>query len=271
MASNIESGLFDIACKTKALHAETYLLSGAKMLYKVLHYGHKVVKSLTWIAGIFFLSCCLFAFTTGPFYLYHFLGTGNSVFLFRPQAIVLMGGTPMPSESALIRCYTVRELHKKFPEATIYISQLKEEKQTMGQTSAYAMSEEIRRGFADSIDFRFITDAHSTREEALNIKRITKGIRKARVVLVTSPEHMYRAVAAFRRAGYKSVGGVATFGWAGNADFRYRDRSLGGRDLPLGVGENLQLRYQFWNHLRYQLLCYREILALWWYRFRGWA
>jgi uncharacterized SAM-binding protein YcdF (DUF218 family) len=263
--------LHDNSGKTKGLHAETSLLRGAKMRNKLLRYSHLTVKCLLLFSGIFFLWICLFSFTTGPYSLYHFLGTGNSAWKFTPQEIIILGGSPMPGESALIRGYYARKLAEEYPDARIIISQLAEKNQKLSETGAWQLSQEIARGKNDSLRFGFLITARSTREEALLLKKAFPGIRGTNCLLITSPEHMYRAVATFKRAGYKSVGGEATFGWAGTADYRLDENKLGGRNIGIGAGNNLQLRYQFWNHLRYQLLCYREILALFWYRLRGWA
>lgn len=221
--------------------------------------------------GIFFIAVCLFALTTGPFWIYHYLGTKNSSYHFVPDVIIQLGSTPLPGESALIRCYYTRKMCEAFPHASVVISQLGDKSDSDTSGAAYEMKKEILMTLRDTPVVRLITDARSTREEALQIKNNYRGIRGRKILLITSPEHMYRAVAVFRRAGYQHVGGESTFSVAGNADYRYRDKKLGGRNIPVEAGENLQLRYQFWNHLKYQLLCYREFIAFFWYRLRGWA
>ena len=37
-----------------------------------------------------------------------------------------------------------------------------------------------------------------------------------------------------------------------------------------GMTDELQYRYQFWNHLKYQVICWREYLAISYYKVRGW-
>ncbi len=83
---------------------------------------------------------------------------------------------------------------------------------------------------------------------------------------------MRRSILCFKKAGYKYLGGEPTFNVSGPSNLLYSDKNLGGRNIPLPeVGESIQLRYQFWNHLRYQVLCYRELVALVWYKIRGWS
>lgn len=221
--------------------------------------------------GVFFTVICLLSLSTAPFYMYHWLGASNSDYHYEPQSILLLGGTAMPSESALIRIYYVREKAKKWKSATIYIAQLTEENQKLSVTDARKMGEELIANGIDSSRLHYLLSARSTREEALNFLLQFPELKNSRCVLVTSPENMRRAILTFKEAGFQTVGGIPTFSWSGTADFRYKDNLLGGRDLPFDAGNNLQLRYQFWNHLRYQLLCYREYIALLWYKLRGWA
>lgn len=241
------------------------------MKEKVKQLVRSAVKYIVLPAGVFFILACLLAFTTAPFYLYHYFGTVNAAFHFEPQVIIQLGSTAMPSEQALIRCYYTRELARKYPSATLILSQLKAEDEPVEGSDAAKMKAEIQRGMPDSLPVYLLTDAHSTREEVLLIHRRFAGIRGKNIVLVTSPEHMMRAVAAFRRDGFRHVGGMPTFSAAGIADFRYREKSMGGRTITPEAGSSLQLRYQFWNHLRYEILCIREFLAFFWYRLKGWA
>ncbi len=59
---------------------------------------------------------------------------------------------------------------------------------------------------------------------------------------------------------------------ASEADFRFTDDELGGNKLPVpDVGQSMQLRYQVWNHLKYEITFIREVFALTYYKLRGWA
>ena len=54
------------------------------------------------------------------------------------------------------------------------------------------------------------------------------------------------------------------------ADFSFNDEKLGGNKAIPNIGNNIQLRYQFWNHLGYQIRVYREYLAIAFYKLKGW-
>lgn len=228
------------------------------------------VRKLLLISGMIFTFCLLFAFTSGPYYLYHWLGTSEGAFRFRPTHLVMLGGGGFPGESALLRCWYTSLLIKTFPDARVFISEASAYSGDSTFTTAEAIRHELVLRGADSTKISLLTACRNTREEAIQAAAfLPEG---ARVIVITSPEHMRRAVKCFRKAGVMSIGGVPTFADPGMADLRYDDRQLGGNRLPLpSVGQSTQLRYQVWNHLQYQLICSRELIALGWYALRGWT
>ena len=126
----------------------------------------------------------------------------------------------------------------------------------------------VLRGI-DSSRIQLETNGRNTRAPALAISKLTGTQRPT--VLVTSPEHMYRSILTFRKAGMLLLGGEAAFERALDSELSLQQDQLGGRSIPLsGAGDELQLRYQFWNHLKYQLLCYREYAAIAYYRLKDW-
>jgi uncharacterized SAM-binding protein YcdF (DUF218 family) len=221
-------------------------------------------------AGLILVFSILFAFTTGPYSLYHWLGTSEGTFRFRPTHLVVLGGGGFPGETALLRCWYTSSLMKTFPEAHVLVSQATETSGDSTLTVAAAIRHELILRGIDRSSISMLPACRNTREEAIQ----TAGIlgKEARVLIITSPEHMRRAVKSFRKAGLGTIGGVPTFADPGMADLRYDDKKLGGNDIPLpAVGQSTQLRYQVWNHLQYQLVCSRELLALAWYALRGWT
>lgn len=229
-----------------------------------------VIRYLLSAAGLAFTFSILFAFTTGPYHLYHWLGTSEAKFRFRPTHLVVLGGGGFPGESALLRCWYASSLLKTFPEARVVVSQATEGSSDSSLTAAEAIRLELILRGVDSSKIGMLPICRNTREEA--IQTAGKLGKDVRVLIITSPEHMRRAVKSFRKAGLQTVGGVPTFADPGKADLRYDDNKLGGHDMPLpAVGQNSQLRYQVWNHLQYQLVCCRELLALAWYALRGWT
>src|SRR5688572_7905703 len=81
----------------------------------------KIARKTLVILGCFFLILLVLAFTRIPFDVHRWLGSENSEFDFEPTAIVMLGGSGMPSESNLIRLFYVKELALNFPQARIFI------------------------------------------------------------------------------------------------------------------------------------------------------
>jgi hypothetical protein len=92
----------------------------------------------------------------------------------------------------------------------------------------------------------------------------------SKILLVTSPEHMYRAIKVFKTAGMINTSGNSAFEMALESDLGYNMQKLGGNKLLLDLGDKTQFRYQFWNHFKYQIIIYREYFAISYYKIKGW-
>ena len=91
------------------------------------------------------------------------------------------------------------------------------------------------------------------------------------ILLVTSPEHMRRSVLCFHKVGFEKVGALPAFENAVEADLSFNDDELGGNKVLMpDVGQSINMRYQLWNHLKYEILIVRETVALIYYKMRGW-
>ena len=219
----------------------------------------------------FLILVVLFAFTTGPYYLYHWLGTSKSEFHFKPQCIIIMGDAGYPGESSLIRSWYAAETWRKNPSATVVITQPAAACIRPEFSDAWGIRKDLMIRGVDSTKIILEIKGKNTREEGMEVMRIFPGAEKQRCVLITSPEHMRRSILTFEKLGFKYLGGIPTWNATGPVDLDYKDSNLGGNNVPLPeVGGSVQLRYQFWNHLRYQVICYRELMGLAWYQLRGW-
>ncbi len=182
-----------------------------------------------------------------------------------------MGGSGYPSESAMLRSYFAAEKGNQFPQSVVIVTQPSVSGLSITETDAYGIAKDLIIRGIDSSRVLLEVEGKNTREEALNVLKIVPQSKNANCLIVTSPEHMRRSVLTFRKAGFTHLGGDPTFNVSGPVDLAYNDDSLGGRKIPLpDVGGSIQLRYQFWNHLRYQIICYRELFALAWYKMKGW-
>ncbi len=176
----------------------------------------------------------------------------------------------MPSESNLMRCYTTSQVALTYSSADIIIALPKDSTVQLYSSALYAMKSELICRGIDSARIILEPLGHNTREQALEILGKTIQLNEP-TLIVTSPEHMYRSLLTFRKVGLTHVGGVAAFEKALESELTYNSRRLGGRKLPVPeIGDELQLRYQFWNHLKYQVICYREYAALLYYHLKDW-
>jgi hypothetical protein len=112
----------------------------------------------------------------------------------------------------------------------------------------------------------------NTRSQALQLQNFNgEKLTSKAILLVSSPEHMRRAVKTFRKAGFTHVSALPAFESALEANLLFKDKDLGGNKLTVpDIGGSISVRYQFWNHLKYEILIAREIAALGYYKLRGW-
>ncbi len=230
-------------------------------------YFLRLLRNLFVLIGIFFSICVLLALTSQPFWGYHWLGTSKSELKWEPTSIVLLGGGGMPSQSALMRSWYVEKAAKSFPKATVIIAMPGDLKDSL--STPQLMKKELElRGINPEL-IRFENEGTNTRAQALNCQGLVK--MQSSILLVTSPEHMRRSVLCFQKAGFEKVNALPAFENAVEADLSFDDDKLGGnKTLVPDIGESINMRYQLWNHLKYEILIAREMVALAYYKLRGW-
>jgi uncharacterized SAM-binding protein YcdF (DUF218 family) len=229
----------------------------------------RILKMILLISGSIFLVLILLALTTLPYWAYYDLGTCNSKIIKPPTTIVLLSGTGIPSEGGLMRAYITARLAKANPDAEIMIS-IPGSLTDSTKAPLLTAKELLMRGIKKE-RLHFENQGRNTRDQA---QRLAAGKTTAQlslpITLVTSPEHMKRAVLTFRKCGYTFVSGRATFETALETDLTFRDSDLKGNKYIPAIGDNLQVRYQFWNQLKFEVLVLREYFGLAFYKLRGW-
>ena len=217
-----------------------------------------------YITGSIALLMLFFSFTDIPYFAYHRLGTSGTHLQKEPDYIILFGGSGMPSPDGLIRAYYTAEMAEKYDSAKIIIAN-PDEMNAIRDSSASYTNELLIRGI-DSNRLHYDTLGYNTYTQVENIANLI--IRKSNsipsVLVVTSPEHMYRSVKCLQKAGIDSVGGTASF------------------ELPLDEiqlikkgkvtkleKDKLALRYNMWSYLNYELIVMREYMAIVYYKLRG--
>jgi uncharacterized SAM-binding protein YcdF (DUF218 family) len=237
-----------------------------KSFIKNIHFL-RILRIFFVAAGIFFLIMILLAFTTLPFWGIHWLGTSKTELKGKPGTIILLGGGGMPSESNLIRSWFTEKAARSFPGARVLIAMPGD---TADNQSTPRLVEEelIIRGINNN-RIIFENRGTNTRAQALYCREILNASEA--ILLVTSPEHTRRAVLCFQKTGFSTVYALPAFEHATEADLTYQDEKLGGRKtIAPDVGESTSVRYQVWNHLKYEIIFTRELAASVYYKLRGW-
>lgn len=229
----------------------------------------KTIKLFLIITGCFFITLCILAFTTLPFWAYYSLGTANSKITREPATIIMLGGAGIPSGDGLMRSYYTAVFANANPTAHVLIAMPGDISDSLS-APRLVKNELLIRG-VNKLTISYECTGRNTREQA---QKIAAGKTSAQlqlpITLVTSPEHMKRAILAFRKCGFTAVSGLPTFEYALNSDLTFNDSDLKGNKLAPPIGNNLQIRYQFWNHLKYEIMVLREYFGLAYYKLRGW-
>jgi uncharacterized SAM-binding protein YcdF (DUF218 family) len=237
--------------------------------------------------GLIFLFAIIMAFTPLPFYAWYNHSISKAGIHRPPDYIVILGGGGMPSETGLMRTWYGAKVANYFLRSGVIIALPGNTKDSLSSISLMK-KELVLRGVNERRIF-LEDSGTNTRAQALNILqritnyglRITDSISKSQspshhltispsILVVTSPEHLTRAVLTFRKAGFMKVDGLPAFESTIESDITFDDRLLGGRKWIPGIGENITLRYRFWTQLRYEELILREYLALAYYKIKGW-
>jgi uncharacterized SAM-binding protein YcdF (DUF218 family) len=237
----------------------------------------RILKYILFFFGCLFLILFIFCLTSGPFWTWYNLSTKHAGIHRPPRFIVVLGGGGMPSESGLMRTWYAARLGNHFPASKIIIALPGDTADSL--SSVCQMKEElILRGIsAKRISFESL--GTNTRAQAINIfKGISniapspkgEGVGGRGILIVTSPEHLYRAVLTFRKAGFRMVEGLPAFETAIESELSFDDNLLGGKKWLPAIGKNITLRYQFWSQLHYEELVIREWLAIAYYKLNGW-
>ena len=237
-----------------------------RLLRQVLYRSLKILRIFLITMGSILTLAVILSFTDRPFWAIYRLATHNAELDMEPNILVLMGGGGMPSADGLIRCYhaaTTAAIHNNckiiisVPEDTV----IKEE------SPEKLMAHELIIRGVDSTRLLFEKKGTNTHSQVINIKDMLSNfdIDTIAIRIITSPEHVLRAVAAFRKAGFKHVGGHPSF----EVDIS-KESLLEKKEIQHLKNERLTLRYNMWNYMKYEITVVREYCALLYYKIRGW-
>jgi uncharacterized SAM-binding protein YcdF (DUF218 family) len=257
-----------------------------------------IIRIIKWIfiafGGLFLILFSL-SFTTLPFWTWYNLSVRKAGIHATPEYIVVLGGGGIPSETGLMRTWHAARLGNHFTHSKLIVALPGNIKDSLSSVSLMK-KELVDRGITP--ERIMIEDSGTnTRSQALlifeKLSRIkleqsapgnrllnsgnknpeppkTINPRLVALIIVSSPEHINRAVLTFRQAGFIRVDGFPAFDNAIESDITFLDKRLGGRRWIPELGNNLTVRYNFWSQLRYEELVIREYFAIAYYWLKGW-
>ncbi len=222
-----------------------------------------VFRGVVQVLGVTALILVVLALTPLPGMAFVWLAHADPRWEGTPEVLVMMGGGGIPSETGLTRCYEVGVQAHRYPKARVVVAMPFEPDETNGPSRVVA--ELMVRG----VERDRITQAgegRHSREQALEIWKLLDGARRQpSVTIVSSPDHIRRSVLAFRKAGFKKVGGAPAFGQALRANLELPREG----QVP-DPARTVLFRYRFWASLIIEVRVLREGAALAYYRVRGW-
>jgi len=225
------------------------------------------LRRLMLVAGVLLAIMIALAFTDVPFWACYHLGTSGTSLNGKPDYIVVMGAGGMPGPEGLMRCYVAAEAAKTWPDAKVIVA-LPTLPEYFSDSHTHRMYREMVLRGVDSTRFLFEIDGTNTFSQASGIALLVGRPDTCRMLVITSPEHMYRAVKVFRKAGFAHAGGIPAFETGLDESLLLTQAERGGETIS---PDRLPgLRYNMWNYLKYEINFLREVVAIAWYWINGW-
>lgn len=222
----------------------------------------KCFRIYVWVTTIVATLFVLLALTDIPYYAYHKLALKKQQLHSKADVIVLMGGDGMPSPNGLMRLYFTAQLAQENPLAKIIIAMPLNEIDSTYQLRL--MAKELMHKNIDSSRILYEYDGFNTRTQAVALSKMFPP--ESKLIVVSSPEHMYRAVRSFEKVGFESVGSCPTFEIPSDEELLKSKE----KDKKVDEVENLNLRYNLWSYMQYEIRVLREYIAISYYWLKGW-
>lgn len=226
----------------------------------------KILNRFFVVLGVIFALFLILGVTSVPFYMHYNLGIDpnhdyDTVQPFEPQHVIMMGGAGMPSASNLMRLYYTAGLAKNYDCPVIIVHP--QDSICHAEMDNYLVNQGVTKEILHD------TIGTNTRSQVLGLAENFPELLTTNIIVVTSPEHLKRTIKCFNKAGFQQVRGMAAYESTVDFNLSLENQRLKGREDVPNV-ESTRLRYTFWNYLKLEIDTYREYLALFYYRIKGW-
>lgn len=171
-----------------------------------------------------------------------------------------MGSDGIPSPSGLLGTYYGIKKAENFPKAKIILALPAHD---LEDEQILIMKNEFLDKGIHPKRLMYETSGYNTVTQVKAIKKMLAN-QDLSLLVVTKPEHMYRCIATFQKAGFTNIGGHPTF------ESPSEEALLKNQDELSFVQNNLSLRYNLWSYMQYEIRVLREYTAIVYYWINGW-
>ena len=237
-------------------------------MYSFFRFLHRTLRVVVFAAGVAFLLILALCFSPYPWRLYASVSSDDYKLAGEPDVLVMMGSGGIPSEGDLMRSYTLAEAARQHPNAMVAVAIT-----DTNDPAVVRLKDELALRGIKSERIIWEDRGRNTREQALFMHNLlyADGMKPS-VLLVTSPNHLRRALLAFRKVGFHDIEGLTEFGASLGSDLAYQASELGGTtNQPVAALGHLHfIRYDFWNNIGYLMRAAHSLTAMAYYKMMGW-
>ena len=147
----------------------------------LLRKARRVWRVCCMTSGVFFLLLCALAFTRVPFDAHRWLGVAGGLCESRPDRIIVLGGSGMPSGPELLRLEYAARAAKTYPSARVLIVH------PLDTATVHRMMDELVLRGVGRERIEASTMGTNTREQALGIANALPAVKQEQVAIVTAP------------------------------------------------------------------------------------
>ena len=219
------------------------------------------LKKVLLILGGLFLLLFILSLTSIPYSAYRSLSLYQQQIEGDAEAIILMGGDGIPSPNGLIRLYYTTVAAKENTKAKIIIAMPHHGEDSVKNSKI--IIQKMNHYGIDSSRIIWANQGYNTRTQVVEISSLIP--LSAKIMVVSSPEHMYRSIRCFEKVGFTEVASLPTFEFPPN-----ENELLNKKKVEITELQNLNLRYNMWSYLQYEIKVLREYTAITYYWFHGW-
>jgi uncharacterized SAM-binding protein YcdF (DUF218 family) len=176
-----------------------------------------------------------------------------------------MGAGGLPGPESLLRCYYAATAADSFPDSKIIVAFPVEDDDFEGSENESMVIELQKRGISAE---RIVSETTGTNTytQAKEIVHLIAN-KSAPILIISSPEHIYRCIRTFRKQGFTEVNGLPTFAQSTSDDVFYSPEEEKG--IRKRTERNVAFRYNMWSYLQYEILVMREATAIAYYKVKG--